>query len=72
MQGPPDFLGKSVRFGCGALFGALAGAGVVLQMIIGDWHIIAVVAVATALVCGFLAMRWGDDFWSWLASWFDW
>ena len=44
----------------------------VLQLIIGDWHIIAAVAGGAAVVCGLLAMRWGDNFWSWVASWFGW
>ncbi len=59
MQEPPDLLGKKVRFACGALFGAVAGPGVVMLMNLGDWPIIAAVAGASALVCGLLAMRWG-------------
>ncbi len=59
MQEPPDHLGKNVRFACGALFGAVVGPGVVMLMNLGDWPIIAAVAVAAALDCGLLAMRWG-------------
>ncbi len=72
MQEPPELFGKTVRFGCGALFGALAGAGLALELLIGDWRLLAVMVGCAALICGLLTMRWGYDIWSWVASLFGW
>ena len=68
MQEPPDGLGKSIRFGCGALFGAVLGASTFLALLPAKWYLIALAAGGVALLCGFLAMHWGDDFWSWIAE----
>jgi hypothetical protein len=43
-------------------------------MLPAKWYWMALVAGAAALTCGFLAMRWGDDFWMWIAEhrwWFS-
>ncbi len=74
MQEPPDGLTKGIRFGCGALFGAVAGAGALFTLILDGWYWVAVVAAVSTLVCGFLAMRWGEDFWSWVVEhrWWFW
>ncbi len=72
MKEPPDGLGKSIRFGCGFLFGAVAGAGAFPILVPAEWQWIALVAGVTALICGFLALRWGEDFWSWIADYGWW
>lgn len=68
MQEPPDNTGKSVRFGCGALFGAVVAGIACLWRISEQWPLAAFFVVGAALVCGFLAVRYGDDFWSWMAD----
>jgi hypothetical protein len=66
---PPDALGLSLRFGCGALFGAAAGTAVILSFLPTEpAAIVLAAAAAAALLCGALAMRWGDEFWSWVAE----
>ncbi|MCB1032472.1 MAG: hypothetical protein KDD47_01400 [Acidobacteria bacterium] len=60
-----DGFEKGVRFGCGAIFGAVLG----LYLLLGRHHLLlssptVVVSLgASALVCGFLAMKLGDRFW---------
>ncbi len=66
----PDWLGIFVRGFFGAAFGAALGAGELfwfadtLDRIIG-WSLF----VACVVICTFLAIRYGDDFWTGLRDW---
>ncbi|OPY73021.1 MAG: hypothetical protein A4E64_02718 [Syntrophorhabdus sp. PtaU1.Bin058] len=58
----PDRLEKGIRFGCGSLLGIGLGIIVFFRFFLGhlSWIIPCLVG---AVVCGFLAMRYGDNFW---------
>lgn len=62
---PVDGLERGVRFGCGALLGALVGFYIVAEQGLvaapGETYLAA--AVVGAVVCGLLAMAFGDRFW---------
>jgi hypothetical protein len=70
MDQQPDRLEKGIRFGCGAVFGAFLGflwfglywAGISNSLVI-------LAFIGLALVCGVLAMQFGDRFWSGLKDW---
>lgn len=54
---------KAIRFGCGALLGIFVGL-----YLIAKWTIVSAgVAIAiwsvAILVCGHLALKYGDEFW---------
>jgi len=54
---------KRIRFGCGLLIGVVLGImSAIYWSIANGWYFAALVA-GVALVCGFLAMRYGDEFW---------
>jgi hypothetical protein len=67
MDREPDRLEKGVRFGCGTLFGLIIGFVWAIQSALDfavSWILL---PLALALVCGFLAAKYGDDFWhKWL------
>jgi hypothetical protein len=55
----PDSFEKRLRFGCGFLFG-----GIVAMLNVGAFTGPAWAAVlGIAVIIGFLAMRYGDEFW---------
>lgn len=60
---------KRVRFGCGFLFGLVSGGLFLVQVVAESLGVNAAGAVASALICGFLAMRFGERFWSWARHW---
>jgi hypothetical protein len=65
----PDASEKRIRFGCGFIFGGLFGFIVVLrevyQMTGMAWTCIAGIAI----LCGCLALRYGDEFWESITKW---
>lgn len=70
MNHEPDNLEKGVRFGCGFTFGIavvtvgfLRGASFIVD---SPWA----TGIAVAVVCGFLALKYGDDFWRILSDWY--
>ncbi len=74
MQNPfydqkPDPLEKKIRFGCGFLFGLIFGFFGALRFmyrIMNNYNsggIVIACAVISALVCGGLALKYGDRFW---------
>lgn len=71
----PDASEKRFRFGCGFVVGGLLAVSVALQVMATRfdslWVFVAGVAGA-AVVCGLLAVRYGDAFWHAVASWFRW
>ncbi len=70
----PDGMEKGIRFGCGFLFGAVWGVWASLTWLADatNWWIAS--AAVIAIVCGLLAMRFGDRFWEWVAKrgWLRW
>jgi hypothetical protein len=70
MAREPSGLEKGVRFGCGVLFGLVLGVIVAFQFPLDTavgWF---VVLAVLGLVCGFLAAKYGDEFWHSLTDWF--
>lgn len=59
----PEFGEKCVRFGCGGLFGLAVGGLAVARSGIVSWEWAVVLIVLAVLLCGFLAMVQGDEFW---------
>jgi hypothetical protein len=65
----PDRLEKFVRFGCGSAAGAVIGLAACAQISDApDWRWLLAIGAA-AIVCGFLALRFGDDSWRALLKW---
>ena len=64
----PDNFTRGVRFGCGAVFGFVLpfGGGTILSFQTGRG--VLGFCLLTALVCGLLAMRFGDVFWEKLVN----
>jgi hypothetical protein len=51
------------------LFGAVVSPSIVfLWPVPVEWRWTALAAGGVVFLCGFLAMRWGDDFWTWIAE----
>jgi len=65
----PDKSEKITRFGCGALFGILVGIGLVIRFAIASFGLVVGVILGAILVCGFLALKHGDEFWYSLKNW---
>jgi hypothetical protein len=74
MQNPfydhkPDSLEKRMRFGCGFLFGLVLGFFGTLRVMykMMYWYnsagLVISIAVISALICGWLALKYGDRFW---------
>jgi molecular chaperone DnaJ len=68
---PPDRMELSLRFGCGTLFGATIFGLIALRGVSrlgGGLMVTLVTVVACGLICGVLAMKYGDRFWLFLAD----
>jgi len=65
----PDRTEKGIRFGCGFAFGLFVGFLAAARYMYHSAGWLATVAFATALLCGWLAMRCGDEFWESLRHW---
>ena len=68
----PDRLGKSVRFGCGAIVGFFFGLLALLRGPGLDWPTCLAGAAVIAVVFGLLARYLGDDFWHSVFHWLRW
>ncbi len=58
-----------LRFGCGAVGGVMLGVVVVLTMASDSRLLLLCIILLLAVVCGGLAMTYGDRFWHTLARW---
>ncbi len=67
MDDQPGGAGKALRFGCGTLFGALIG-GFAFLPFWEAWYWWVLLLGIPALLCGYFAMQWGDDFWTWIVE----
>lgn len=82
MSRQPDKVELGFRFGCGLLFGLVAGFlciwGIAWRLKIENWAVLAGIAIAFAVFCGLLAMKKGDRFYEdlfdrdWKTSWWWW
>jgi hypothetical protein len=66
------WIGFAVRFACGAVIGVLVGFSWVLwlspfESAAGNWTVFG----AAVLICAFLAVRYGDTFWTGILRWLD-
>jgi hypothetical protein len=69
----PDPMEKRIRFGCGFLFGLVIGLFEFARVLYTSAGlVVAVSAVSAALVCCWLAMKYGDRFWTELLSRWQW
>jgi hypothetical protein len=59
----PDRLEKGIRFGCGSVIGILIGLDLTYSMFLEYPGHLFIAACIFALVCGILAMKYGDRFW---------
>jgi hypothetical protein len=60
---PPDPQEKRIRFGCGFVFGLLAGALVAIRIVLENEYYFLAVCLFFAIVCALLALNRGDRFW---------
>jgi hypothetical protein len=72
--GQPDRLEKGIRFVCGFALGAVLGSFAAAYYDAPGLGAAVGIAAATAVVCGLLAVRYGDRFWYGLRRlrWFFW
>jgi len=54
---------KVTRFGCGALLGLFVGLYFIAKWSVVSLGVAVTVWGATIIVCGYLAMKYGDEFW---------
>ncbi len=70
MTNEPDAFEKRVRFGCGFSFGAgvffLVALREIGEFTGGFW----VFVISAAILCGVVALRYGDEFWRQITRWF--
>lgn len=69
LEGNPDKFEIKVRFGCGALLGLFIGIFVAARITYESFGAFAVIWLAVIIVCGLLAVRYGDRFWEDLGKW---
>ena len=67
---PPDRFTKRLRFGCGFVFGGGIAFLVVLATLLKDSGSICAIVALAAVVSGFLAARYGQDFFLRLSNFF--
>lgn len=68
----PDASEKRLRFGCGLIFGGGIAFLFFLRVIATLDSTFWALTVAAALLSGFLAMRYGDEFWHRAIEWLRW
>jgi hypothetical protein len=70
----PDKTENKIRFGCGFIFGLVLGFVYAIGWVAVTWGVFVAIVIATAIVCGLLAMKYGDSFWYYLKdrSWWLW
>jgi hypothetical protein len=67
-ENKPDKLEMGIRFGCGGLLGAAIGFSFIIELFPNRYAIF-VFCIAGAMLCGLLAMRYGDRFWHIIKDW---
>jgi uncharacterized membrane protein len=59
----PSNTEKVTRIGCGALFGVFSGIYLAFRLTLSSSGMTVAVIVGAVLICGFLAFKYGDEFW---------
>lgn len=54
---------KVTRFGCGALVGFFVGLYLIAKWTVMSFGVAAAIWTLAILACGYLAFRYGDEFW---------
>jgi uncharacterized membrane protein HdeD (DUF308 family) len=65
----PDAFENRVRFVCGLVFGVGSGLVAATRWPFASALFLVLFVGGYAVVCGLLAMRWGDRFWTSLRWW---
>ena len=65
---PPDTLEKSIRFGCGTVFGILIALYSTRRIWLDNQATVVILTAVVAIVSGVLAVRYGDRFWHFFFS----
>jgi hypothetical protein len=65
----PDKLEMGIRFGCGGLLGAVIGFSFLIELFPNRHGWIFAFCIVGAVVCGLLAMSYGDRFWHAIKDW---
>jgi hypothetical protein len=68
----PDGCEKTIRFGCGFLFGGIVLLVPVAQSVYKTGNVFWLVVGIGAFICGLLAIRYGDRFFNAFFKWFGW
>ena len=63
---------KSIRFGCGFVFGFLCFSFSSVWFAYEDGGVYLAVVLVAAVLFGLAALRFGDAFWRWFGQWFSW
>lgn len=58
-----DTFEKVTRFVCGALLGVFVGFYVAFRFTLLSFGLTTAIIVGAVLTCGFLALKFGDEFW---------
>lgn len=66
----PDSFEKHLRFGCGFTLGGLVALFCIPREVAALVSPASAGAAGFALIAGFPAMRYGDDFWRSISNWF--
>ncbi|MBD3266537.1 hypothetical protein GF373_07685 [bacterium] len=61
----PDWMERSIRFGCGALFGSFLALGGGIYTLADGVGVYLIAIIVAALIFGFLTMLLGDKLWDW-------
>jgi uncharacterized protein YqgC (DUF456 family) len=74
MENRPDNAASAIRFGCGALIGAVIGLGIAVPVVGLDAPMLSLLLAcfAAALIGGYAAAKAGDEFWNWLGENWRW
>jgi hypothetical protein len=65
----PDEAEMAIRFGCGAIFGVFVSILTAFRLAFESLDAIVAIALAVALACGLLAVRYGEAFWYSFLKW---
>ena len=68
----PDAAELTMRFGCGALVGAIFAFAIFVSGVPISTGAIVLLFAGLILLFGFLSARFGDRFWLRLLAWFQW
>jgi hypothetical protein len=73
---PPDIQEKGIRFGCGFVVGLLLTASYAISLSVTNGYYSVAVLIVGGVICGLLAMKYGDRFWDgfrgWVSRWWWW